>query len=415
MKNNYAKKYKNLLFSMLFVMPLLFANGAVGAENEQLPFEQWLAELRSEALREGISSATLDQVLDDLKPLEKVIELDRRQPEFTQTFWSYLDARITDWRINRGKAMLEKHRKLLTDVEKQYGVPARYLVAFWGMETNYGNYLGKFATVASLVTLAYDPRRSSFFRKQLIDSLRIIDQGHVTKEKMRGSWAGAVGHLQFMPSTFLKYATDGDGDKRIDVWGNLPDVFASGGHYLNSIGWRYGELWGREVRLPEGFELSQASLKNRKPVSYWRSQGIAKSDGRLLPKDAALGAIILPQGAQGPAFLVYENFDVIMDWNRSISYAIAVGHLADRLVDMPPLRNGREADNRPLSFEAAEAMQTYLNLLGFDAGVPDGVAGRQTRAAVRAYQASVGLPEDGFPSVSLLERLQGKLESQMLD
>ena len=395
---------------MVLIMALLFTTAAHGTESEQLPFDQWLAELRSEAMAEGISAATLDRVLDDLKPLEKVIELDRRQPEFTQTFWSYLDARVTDWRVSRGKAMLKKHRKLLAKAEKQYGVPARYLVAFWGMETNYGNYLGKFSTVASLATLAYDPRRSRFFRKQLLDALRIIDQGHVTKKSMVGSWAGAVGHLQFMPSTFLKYATDGDGDQRIDLWGNLPDVFASGGHYLNSIGWRYGELWGREVRLPEGFELSQASLKNRKSVSYWRSQGITKADGRALPKDEALGALVLPQGALGPAFLIYSNFDVIMDWNRSISYAIAVGHLADRLIDMPELKNGREADNRPLSFKDAESMQIYLNQLGFDAGEPDGVAGSRTRAAVRAYQASEGLPEDGFPSVSILERLQEQLD-----
>lgn len=399
--------HKIITTSLLLL--ILTLNTVAIASSEKTPpisFDKWLLELQEEALREGISAKTLDSVLAELSPTERVIELDRRQPEFTKTFWVYLDARINSWRIQRGKEMLIKHHKLLTEVEQRYGVPARYLVAFWGMETNYGNYLGKFSTVKSLATLAYDPRRDVFFRKQLINALRIIDAGHITSDKMIGSWAGAVGHLQFMPSTFLKYAIDGDGDQQINIWGNLPDVFASGGNYLHSIGWQYGELWGREVKLPKDFDWSLATLKNRQTVSYWKSLGITKADGRLLAAGDTLGAIVIPQGAQGPAFLVYKNFDVMMDWNYSINYAIAVGHLADRLIDLPELRNGRDADNRPLSFDDAEELQVYLNLFGFDAGVPDGVAGRQTRAAVRAYQKAEGLAADGFPSMSLLERMR---------
>ena len=392
----------------LFSIALLFSSVAYSDvdTNGERSFEEWLVELRDEARREGISDKTLDAALNELSIVEKVVELDRRQPEFTQTFWSYLDARMTHWRIQRGKKMLKKYAKLLAKVEAQYGIPARYLVAFWGMETNYGNYLGKFSTISSLATLAYDPRRSTFFRKQLIAALHIIDQGHVNSADMIGSWAGAGGHLQFMPTTFLEYASDGDNDNRIDLWGNLADVFASGGHYLNRIGWRYGELWGREVLLPANFDWQLATLKNRQSVSYWRALGVTKADGRLFAEDETLGAIVLPQGANGPAFLVYDNFDVIMDWNRSIKYAIAVGHLADRLIELPELRNGRDADNRPLSFAAAEEMQHRLNALGFDAGTPDGIAGRQTREAVRGFQASVGLIADGFPSVSILERLR---------
>lgn len=402
----------SVILICLFSMALLSSGVAYSDvdTNDQPSFNEWLAELRDEARREGISDETLDTALNELSLVEKVVELDRRQPEFTQTFWSYLDARMTHWRVQRGKEMLKKHAKLLAKVETQYGVPARYLVAFWGMETNYGNYLGKFSTISSLATLAYDPRRSTFFRKQLIAALHIIDQGHVSSADMIGSWAGASGHLQFMPTTFLEYASDGDNDNRIDLWGNLPDVFASGGHYLNSIGWRYGELWGREVTLPANFDWQLATLKNRQSVSYWRALGVTKADGRLFSEDETLGAIVLPQGANGPAFLVYDNFDVIMDWNRSIKYAIAVGHLADRLIGLPELRNGRDADNRPLSFAAAEEMQHRLNALGFDAGTPDGIAGRQTREAVRGYQASVGLKADGFPSVSILERLREQRE-----
>ncbi|MCF6217711.1 MAG: lytic murein transglycosylase [Gammaproteobacteria bacterium] len=404
-----VKRRKNSTIPIvLFFIALLFSSAVYSKSdvNSEISFAEWLADLRDEALREGISAETVQHALTDLSVVEKVVALDRRQPEFTQTFWSYLDARITNWRIQRGKSMLKKHAKLLSEIEQQYGVPARYLVAFWGMETNYGNYLGNHSTIASLATLAYDPRRSTFFRKQLIDALRIIDQGHVKTENMVGSWAGAVGHLQFMPSTFLQYAADGDNDNRIDLWGNLPDVFSSGGFYLKSIGWRYGELWGREVRLPPDFNWQLATLKNRQTVDYWRSQGVSKADGRPLAKDKTLGAIILPQGAAGPAFLVYDNFDVIMDWNRSIKYAIAVGHLADRLIDLPELKGGRNADNRPLSFDAAKEMQQRLNELGFDAGTPDGIAGRKTREAVRSYQASTGRVADGFPSVSILEMLR---------
>ena len=387
-------------------MPLLLC--CLPLHAAQPGFDAWLQELRQEASAEGISQSTIDAALSGIQPIERIIELDRRQPEFTQTFWNYLDARVTPQRIRQGRAMLQKHHALLNRMQTEYGVPARYLVAFWGLETNYGSYLGKMPTIGSLATLAYDRRRSLFFRRQLMDALRIIDQEHFDPARMQGSWAGAIGHMQFMPSTFLKHAIDDDGDGKRDVWSSLPDVFASGANYLSRIGWQQGELWGREVRLPDSFDWSLANLKGKRAVAEWKQMGITKADGRPLPPSDLPAAVILPQGHEGPAFMVYGNFENILQWNRSIFYAIAVGHLADRIIDLPSVRHGRSADNRQLSRKQVIEMQQQLNTLGFYDGTADGILGSQTRMAVRDYQRDSGLPIDGYPSVPLLEKLRNR-------
>ncbi|MBK1697985.1 lytic murein transglycosylase [Rhodovibrio salinarum] len=380
----------------------------VAPQNDQ-PFEQWLQDLRDEARTQGIAASTLESALTDVAPVNRVIELDRQQPEFTQTFWSYLDKRVSEQRIQRGREMLAEHRDLLQRVADDYGVQPRFLVAFWGLETNFGDYLGSFHVIDALATLAYDQRRPEFFRAQLLDALRIVDQGHVTADGMMGSWAGAMGHLQFIPSTFVNHAVDRTGDGKKDIWGTLPDVFASGANYLSDLGWKGDELWGREVVLPDGFDLRQASLSVRKPLDAWAKLGVRKANGQPLSTPAGMqGSIVLPQGHAGPAFLVYENFRHILSWNRSINYAIAVGHLADRIVGLPAIQHGRDADNRPLSFDQAEEIQRLLNRLGFDAGPVDGVPGSQTRAAIRAFQSANDLPADGYASVRLLERLRQK-------
>ena len=392
------------LYGTVFAGMMALLHGGQGLAAED--FGQWLEQLRRDAAAQGISPATLDQALGYLAPLPRVIDLDRRQPEFTETFWNYLDKRVTKTRIAEGRRLLHRHRALLARVERRYGVPPRYLVAFWGLETHFGRYLGSFPTVRALATLAHDDRRSAFFRSELLDALRIIDQGHVAADAMKGSWAGAIGQLQFLPSTFLHHAVDGDGDGRKDVWHDLEDVFASGGHFLQQLGWKPGQRWGRPVRLPSRFDWSQARLEIRKPLAAWARLGVRRADGAPLPHGDLQAAIVLPQGHDGPAFLVYDNFRVILKWNRSLNYALAVGHLADRLVGHPPLRLGRTADNRRLSRDQAAELQRRLNALGYDAGVADGIPGSRTRAAVRAYQRAAGLPEDGYPSVSLLERLR---------
>jgi membrane-bound lytic murein transglycosylase B len=377
-----------------------------GASGPRPSFDSWLEGLRHEAREQGISPETLDAALAAVRPMERVIELDRRQPEFTQTFWDYLDKRVTPERVARGRELLEAHGALLRSVSARYGVQPHYLVAFWGLETNYGGHLGDFPVIDALATLAYDGRRASFFRAQLLDALRILDAGHVSPSRMKGSWAGAMGQLQFIPSTFVRYAVDGDGDGHKDLWNTLPDVFASGANFLAGLGWNGDERWGREVRLPADFdwELAQPDLK--KPLAAWAALGVRQVSGAPLPQADMRAALILPQGHAGPAFLVYDNFNAILGWNRSINYAIAVGHLADRLTGLGPLSTGRGADNRSLSRDQTLEIQKRLAALGYDAGEPDGVVGPQTRATVRAYQKARGLEADGYPSVPLLEGLR---------
>ena len=370
-------------------------------------FAAWLAQFKQEALLQGISQATLDAALTGVQPLPQVIELDQRQPEFVDTFWDYLDKRISPQRLERGLAALAEHKTLLEEVQARYGVPAAILVAFWGLETNYGGYLGEYPIPAVLATLAFDPRRSAFFRGELLQSLRIIEAGNVAAADMKGSWAGAMGQVQFMPSTYLRYAVDGDADGRTDLWHSLPDALHSAAHFLRELGWQPGETWGREVRLPSGFDWESAQLSLKKRVRDWSALGVRQADGTPLPDSDLQGAIILPQGYAGPAFLVYRNFEVIMGWNRSVLYALTVGLLADRLVGLPLVLNGRDADNRRLSREQVMEMQRLLAAKGLDVGEPDGLAGPKTRLAIRAWQKTAGQPADGYASVGLLERLQG--------
>jgi len=367
----------------------------------------WLTQLRQEALANGISAQTWDAALADFQPIPRVIELDQRQPEFVDTFWNYLDRRVDAKRLAQGRDKLREHRKLLRSVQARYGVPATQMIAFWGMETHFGQSLGGFPTPAALATLAYNNRRSAFFRAELMQALTILEQGHLPAAEMKGSWAGAMGQMQFMPSTFLRYAVDADGDGRKDIWHSLPDAFYSGAHYLRESGWRPGEIWGREIRLPEGFNYDDAQLDLKKSVNRWAKLGVRQASGKPLPKAAAIhGAIILPQGSNGPAFLVYRNFDVIMAWNRSVNYALAVAHLADRLNGQPALLLGRNTDNRRLTRDQFMEIQHLLGQLGFDPGDIDGVPGSKTRQAIRAYQKAVGLPADGHTSAGLLECLQ---------
>ncbi len=369
-------------------------------------FPAWLAAFRLEAESQGISPATLDAALGNVQLLPVVMELDRRQPEFVDTFRNYLDKRISPQRLQRGQAALVELKPLLDEVQAKYGVPASILVAFWGLETHYGGYLGNHAIPAALATLAFDPRRSGFFRNELLQALRLIQAGHVTAENMKGSWAGAMGQVQFMPSTYLRYAVDGDGDGRKDLWTSLPDAFHSAANYLRESGWQAGQNWGREVRLPAAFNYELASPKLKRPVRDWAAMGVMKADGSPLPDSSLIGAIVLPQGHAGPAFLVYRNFEVIMAWNRSVNYALAVGHLSDRFLGLPAVQGGAAADNRPLSREQIMNIQHLLISQGLDPGEADGLPGRQTRQAIRTWQKTAGLPVDGYASVGLLEQLQ---------
>src|SRR5690554_1561644 len=391
-----------LATSSLPAMSAVADNDAVLASPDG--FEECKLQLQEKAIAAGVSAKTAQDVMTGVKHVDRVIELDRRQPEFTTTFADYLNRRVNDSRVNKGRELIKEHSELLARVTRETGVPAPYLVAFWGLETNFGSYFGKMSVPDSLTTLACDARRSSFFTEQLIAALRIIDEGAIPVEQMEGSWAGAMGHVQFMPTVFLKHAVDADGDGRRDLWNSLPDAMMSAGKFLESMGWDGDYRWGREVLLPENFDFSQADGR-RLPLAEWRKLGITDAFGNALAREPIEAALVVPSGHQGPAFLAYSNFRVIMGWNRSEFFAIAVGHLADRVAGAGMLQNPPPEDAPALSRDQIMQLQESLNAKGYSSGEPDGILGSNTRKAIRQYQKAEGLIADGFPSGQLLQAL----------
>ena len=304
------------------------------AATEPVSFDQWLARLKQDAAEQGIRPAVLEAAFEGVQPLARVIELDRRQPEGTITFAQYVKNIVTPKRVADGKKLLREHKALLTAVAKKYDVPPRFLVALLGIETNYGRVTGNYRVVDALATLAYDGRRAAYFRKELLAALTILDHHNLAPDTLKGSWAGAMGQDQFMPTAYLKYAQDWDGDGRPDLWKSQGDVFASAANYLSTVGWNSSLNWGREVKLPAGGHVAgEASLdpaKGRK-LADWHRLGVRRSDGKPLPKGDHPAWLVLPDGPSGRAFLVYENFRTVMDWNRSTYFATTVGLLADRI------------------------------------------------------------------------------------
>jgi membrane-bound lytic murein transglycosylase B len=307
---------------------LILVPPAVGGT---LTFHKWVEELRREAEAKGIRPSTLKSALSALKPLLRVVELDRKQPEFTLTFRQYMDRVAPTARVKKGRRLLRENRALLDEVGAKFGVQPRFLVAFWGIESDFGRLTGGFPVIHALATLAYDGRRSAYFRGELINALKILDGGHIKLAKMSGSWAGAMGQSQFMPSSFLAYAVDYDGDGRKDIWNTKADVFASAANYLARVGWKGDQTWGRPVRLPEGFDAGLASLKVRKRLSEWQGLGVRHADGSDLPKRDLAASLVLAEGPGSPAFLAYGNYRAILKWNRSTFFALAVGSLAERI------------------------------------------------------------------------------------
>ncbi len=299
----------------------------------QKDFATWLKTVHAEARQQGIRTQTLDAALSGLRPVPRVLELDRRQPEFTLTLTEYLQRVVTPARIQQGKRLFKTHHALLSKIGAAYKVQPRFITALWGLETGYGRITGGFSVIGSLATLAYDGRRRKFFRRELLNALWILDQGHIHLEAMQGSWAGAMGQNQFMPSSFRQYAVDHNGDGRRDIWTTLPDVFASTANYLAQAGWRGDQTWGRQIRRPTTFDTNLAGLKIRKSLPTWQTLGIRRIDGRDLPQQPLQASLLQPDGAKGPAFLVYHNFGAILRWNRSNYFALAVGKLADALRD----------------------------------------------------------------------------------
>ncbi len=384
----------------LFVLALFSTSPEVRADEVGRDFSAWLSGVKTEAAQRGISAGVLEQALADLELDPRVVELDRRQPEFTQTFSRYLGRAVTDARIKDGQDMMRRHANLLTALEREYGVPGRFLVAFWGLETNFGRIKGGFPVVGALATLSFDGRREAMFRRELFDALTILERGHIDAKSMTGSWAGAMGHTQFMPSTFLAHAIDRDGDGRVDLWNSIPDALGSAANYLHHLGWNFGFTWGREVRLPEGFDIDLASVsasakETKLPLQQWADLGVKRADGGSLPLADITAALIIPEGAEGAAFLVYDNYNVVLNWNRSVFYAIAIGHLADRLAGMGPLVAQPRTDE-PLSRSEVIDLQRGLIALEHLNGEADGILGSGSRRAVKSFQTANGLTADGY-------------------
>ncbi|HAG70825.1 MAG TPA: lytic murein transglycosylase [Gammaproteobacteria bacterium] len=369
-----------------------------------LTFEEWLLELRSEAVGNGISEVTLAS-LDSIEPLERVLELDNSQPEFVQTFTRYIGLRITKSQVARGQALLVEHSELLEEVRQQHGVQPHYLAAFWAIESNFGRATGGFSVLQALATLAYDPRRASFFRAELLTALQIIDDGHISSDQMSGSWAGAMGQLQFLPSVFYRYGVDGDGDGRIDIWNSLPDVFHSAANFLSNSGWQVDERWGREILLPSDFDYAMAGTETRKSLQQWKNLGISRVNGEVLPVADIQASVVLPAGAGGPAFLGYSNYRATLAYNPSTFYALTVGNLGDRFTGGQPIQR-MPINEQAMSLADVFELQELLNANGFDSGEPDGRIGRMTRGAVRAYQSENDIPMDGYASAALLQALR---------
>jgi lytic murein transglycosylase len=375
------------------------------AAAQGVSFADWVAALRAEALGQGIRAATFDRAFANVRLSDRIVDLDSSQPEFVRPVWAYLDSAVSDRRVQQGRDKLEQHASVLRRVAHKYGVSPEILVAFWGIETDFGRDTGGFAVVDALSTLAYKTRRAQYFRGELLAALRILDTGDISVERMKGSWAGAMGQTQFMPSVFLKHAVDEDGDGRRDIWDSFPDVFASTARFVHANGWRADQRWGEEVRLPPGFPYDQAEQTIVKPVAEWRRMGVRPMAGGELSGDG-MAAILVLAGHTGPAFLARGNFDAIMKYNPSTSYALAVALLADRISGRPGVTASWPRQEAGLSRDERMELQQRLVTLGIDPGGVDGIFGANTRTALRRFQKAAGEIPDGFATRAILERLR---------
>lgn len=369
-------------------------------------FKVWVKAFRAKALAKGISAKVYARAFRGVKYNTHVIAKDRNQSEFTKQIWEYLDIATSDKRVRDGKAAYKKYRKLFTRIQQKYGVDAKVVLAIWGLESAYGKRMGNIPVIESLATLAYEGRRRKFFETQLLAALRILQSGDIQPANMVGSWAGAMGHTQFIPTSYLAFAQDFRGDGKRDIWGKNPaDALASTANYLARKGWVKGQPWGMEVKLPTNFNYSLASAHIRKKTSKWRTLGVTRINGKPIP-DYGDASILLPAGAKGAAFITFQNFRVLKKYNAADAYVIAVGHLGDMIMGGPPIRASWPRGDKALSRGQKKDMQRLLGRRGFETQKIDGIIGPNTIAAIRAFQTSIGVTPDGYASSNLLKRLR---------
>ncbi len=372
---------------------------------DEAGLQNFVQSFRPRAIAAGVSPATYDRAMRIARYNPDVIRLDRKQAEFSRPVWLYLDSAVSDSRIATGREKQAQLAGTLSAIEARYGVPREIVLAVWGMESNFGANRGKMQIIPSLTTLAYDGRRGEMFQKQLIAALKIIQAGDTDAEHMLGSWAGAMGHTQFMPTSYLEYAVDFTGDGRRDIWSDDPtDALASTAAYLARNGWQRGQAWGAEVRLPAGFNMGQIGKGTRKPSSAWAAQGVTRVNGGGLP--SGNGSIIMPAGANGPAFLILDNFRSLLRYNNSDNYALGVAFLGERIAGRPGIQGSWPRNDRPLSTSERKEIQQRLRAKGYYDGEIDGLFGSGTMEAVAAYQRAIGVTPDGYPTSILLGQLR---------
>jgi len=387
--------------AMLFgTMPNAHAACASPAE-----FGRWLQSFKQEAVAQGISPSTVSMALDGLTYDPTVIAKDRGQGVFAQSFLQFSGRMVSANRLSVGSSLLKKYAPTFAQIQQKYGVPGPVLVGFWGLEPDFGKVMGNMNTLRSLATLAFDCRRPDEFREQLLDALRVIERGDLTPGEMRGPWAGEVGQFQFVPSVYYKYAVDFDGDGVRNLISNTPDALASAANYLDGLGWKPGQPWLEEVRVPADMPWDQADVTIKKPRSFWAQHGVTYPSGKPIPADNLPAGLLLPMGRNGPAFLAYPNFDVYLEWNKSLVYSTTAAYYATRLAGAPPLSRGN-SPVETLSLAEMKELQQLLARRGFDVGKIDGVIGAASRDAIRTMQVKYGLPPDGYPSAELLDRLR---------
>ena len=396
----------SLLILMLVAQPMSAQTTANDGARNNAGLQEWIVVFRPKALAAGVNADIFDTAMSDVTFAPKVVERDRNQSEFTKTIWDYLETAVSDLRMSNGKVALKRQQKALDAIEARYGVPAEIVTAIWGLESAYGTFRGSDPVLTSMASLAYDARRAEFFEAQVIAALSIVQSGDTDLENLEGSWAGAMGHTQFMPGSFIDHAVDWNNDGRRDIWGDDPrDALASTAAYLKANGWVTGQPWGVEVRIPDGFGYLMANRDVQKSPADWGALGIVDINGQTVP-DHGAASILLPSGAEGAAFMVFKNFEVIETYNTADAYVIAVGHLADRIGGAGPLRGDWPTQDRALTYAERIELQTELTAQGFDTQKIDAKIGPLTVNAVRGWQVSQGEVPDGYASPRFLERLR---------
>lgn len=394
-------------FAAALLTPLFVATAAAAADcRTNGSFESWLARFKAEARANGISQRAIDEASPYLVYDQRIVNIDHGQRIFAQPFLEFSGKMLSAGRMSQGIAHIQKYRAVFDREEKQYGVPAAVITGFWGLESDFGGDMGKDNSIRSLTTLAYDCRRADMFRGHLFDALRLIERGDLHPAEMIGSWAGELGQTQMMPSEYIKYAVDYDGDGKRNLLRSVPDVIGSTGNYLISLGWKPGEPWLREVRVPAEMPWQEADLSIQHPLQKWASLGVREADGRPLKTENLKASLLLPQGRMGPAFLVFDNFQVYLKWNSSLVYSTTAAYYATRLAGAPAMRRGNGTPPPPLPPEQAKELQLLLIKAGFDVGGADGKLGLASRQATRAMQIKLGLPADSYPTLELLARMR---------